>query len=131
MNDCDNLDYFADPFHAITIQPIDHFGDALSAQLPAQHIGGLIDELGYVKMLAHYRHVCLDAQIVDLVRLGFLDDTHQIAGICQIAIVLTEIGFCNVRVLVDMADCWVLKDLARRLMQCTSSPFPSSKSAKY
>ena len=60
-------------------------------------------------MLTHYRHVLLDAQIVDLVRLGFLDYTHQIAGICKIAIVQTEIGFCNVRVLVDMADMLGLK----------------------
>ena len=50
------------------------------------------------------RHVRLGTEVVDLVGLGFLDDTNQVAGVRQVAVVQPEIGVCYVRVLVDVVD---------------------------
>ena len=41
-------------------------------------------------------------QVVDFVRLGFLDDTNQVACIAQVTVVQLKVGVVDVWVLVDM-----------------------------
>ena len=48
--------------------------------------------------------MALRAQVVDFVRLGFLDDAHQVAGVRQVAVVQLEVGVVHMRVLVDVVD---------------------------
>ena len=46
--------------------------------------------------------MALRAEVVDLVWLRFLDDTNQIAGVRQVAIVQLEVGVINVGILVNV-----------------------------
>ena len=46
--------------------------------------------------------MALSTQVVDLIRLRFLDDAREVAGVAQIAIVQLEAGIFDVRVLVDV-----------------------------
>jgi len=46
--------------------------------------------------------VALRAQVVDLVRLRFLDDAREVAAVAQVAVVQLEAGVVHMRVLVDV-----------------------------
>ena len=46
--------------------------------------------------------MALGAEVVDLVRLNFLNDANQVASVGQIAVVQLEVSVVNVRVLVDV-----------------------------
>ena len=46
--------------------------------------------------------MALGAQVVDLIGLGFLDDTNEVAAVAQVAVVQTEVGVVHMRVLVDV-----------------------------
>lgn len=50
------------------------------------------------------RHVRLSAQVVDLVGLYLLQDTRQVRGIGQVAIVQDQLLIIGMRILVDMVD---------------------------
>ena len=57
---------------------------------------------GVFRALEADRDMALCAQVIDFVRLGFLHDAHQVAGVGQVAVVQFEVGIVNVRVLVDV-----------------------------
>lgn len=48
--------------------------------------------------------MALCAKVVDLVRLSFLHDANEVAGVAQVAIVQLEVGVLDVRILVDVVD---------------------------
>ncbi len=48
--------------------------------------------------------MALCAEIINFIRLRFLNDTDEVTGVAQVAIVQLEVGVLNVRVLVDMVD---------------------------
>ena len=48
--------------------------------------------------------MALGAQVVNFIRLRFLHDSNEVAGVAQVAIVQLEVGVLNVRVLVDVVD---------------------------
>jgi hypothetical protein len=54
--------------------------------------------------LEGHGHMAHRSQVVDLVRLGLLDDADQVGGVGQIAVVQFEFGIIYVRVLVQMID---------------------------
>ena len=64
----------------------------------AVHVGGVFGALK-----AH-GHVALRAQVVDFVRLRFLDDAREVAAVAQVAVVQLEVGVADVRVLVDVVN---------------------------
>jgi hypothetical protein len=63
-----------------------------------------VDIGGVFGSLEAHGNVALRAQIVDFVRLDFLNDARQVRSIRQVAIVQLEIGRRRVRILVDMID---------------------------
>jgi hypothetical protein len=50
------------------------------------------------------RHVAHGAEVVDFVRLGLLDDTDQVGGVGEVAVVQDEVLVFDVRVLVEVVD---------------------------
>ena len=44
------------------------------------------------------------AQVVDFIRLSFLDDANQITGVAQVPVMQFEAGIVQVRVLVNMVN---------------------------
>ena len=44
------------------------------------------------------------AQVVHFIRLHFLQDTGQVGGIGQVAVVQVEFRVCRVRILINMID---------------------------
>jgi len=46
----------------------------------------------------------LGRQVVDLIRLHFLDDSDQVGGIRQVAVVQDEVAVGNIRALIKMID---------------------------
>ena len=43
-------------------------------------------------------------EVINFVWLGFLNDSHQVAGVAQVAIVQLEVGMLDVRVLVEVVN---------------------------
>lgn len=48
--------------------------------------------------------MALCAEVINFIRLCFLHDANEVAGVAQIAIVQLEVGVVYVRVLVDVVD---------------------------
>ena len=48
--------------------------------------------------------MALGTEVVNFIRLCFLHDANEVAGITQVAIVKLEIGMLNVRVLVNVVN---------------------------
>jgi hypothetical protein len=44
------------------------------------------------------------SEIVDLVRLGFLNDPDEITGVAEVAVMKVKPGILNVRIFVDVID---------------------------
>ena len=56
------------------------------------------------RALERHGDVTLRAEVVDLVRLNFLEDARQVAAVGQIAVVQHEVAAAEVRILVDVVD---------------------------
>ena len=48
--------------------------------------------------------MALRAEVVDLVRLHFLHDVDQAAGVCEVAVVEDEVGVVDVGIFIQMVD---------------------------
>src|SRR5690606_8013987 len=57
-----------------------------------------------LRRLKAYGYVRLGTEIVDLVRLNFLDDPGQVRGIRQVTVMKDEILVIRVRILIDMVN---------------------------
>jgi len=62
----------------------------------AVHIGGVF------RAFKAHGHMAHGAQVVNFVGLGFLNDSNQVAGVAQVAVMQFEARVVNVRVLVDV-----------------------------
>jgi hypothetical protein len=69
-------------------------------------------------------------QVVDLIRLGLLDDADEIGGICQVAIMKCKMNIGFVRVLVEVVDPVRIEREELLLMPWTIYPFFSNNSLK-
>ena len=78
------------------LQPQDANGFQNAQGAHAVHVSGVF---GALKADSH---MALRAQVVDLIRLRFLNDAGEVAAVAQVAIVQLEAGVVDVWVLVDV-----------------------------